>query len=223
MKQELCFAPFNDDSMSGQLVSYNSSRILFTYWAEPSILWAERFRLLCLQYTMPCPGLAQFIWTVYRSPVYRCRDSRASSSWSATTRYLANPELTTTHQNAKIQISALYPSFLQNQHDCQHLQSVSPSSSTLVLEFPRSRQIVWEWKQNDNLFYWLMCSESGVLRDTSFSEVYWWRGILILILQKYGQNILLWGNFGNFSQFCPDLAFSTFSKKLEKCFSEIES
>ena len=108
MKQELCFAPFKDDSISSQLVSYNRSRNLFTYGAEPSILWAERFRLLGLQSTMPCPGSAQFIWTVYRSPVYRCRDSRASSSWSATTRYLANPELTTTHQNAKIQISALY-------------------------------------------------------------------------------------------------------------------
>ena len=28
---------------------------------------------------------------------------------------------------------------------------------------------------------------AGVLRDTSFSEVYWWRGILILLLQKYGK------------------------------------
>ena len=47
---------------------------------------------------------------------------------------------------------------------------------------------------------------AGVLRDISFSEVYWWRGILILIMQKCGQNILLWVNFGNFSQFGPDLA-----------------
>ena len=46
----------------------------------------------------------------------------------------------------------------------------------------------------------------GVLRDTSFSEVYWWRGILILILQKYGQNILLWEHLGNLSQFSLDLA-----------------
>ena len=141
MKQELCFAPIKDEQFR---VSWFDITAVTTYLhMEPSPVFcgAERFRLLGLQSTMPCPGSAQFILTVNRSPVYRCRDSRTRSSWSATTRYLANPQLTNTHQNAKIKISAHEPTFLQNQHNCQQDQSSYSGffqTTTIVLTFFRA-------------------------------------------------------------------------------------
>ena len=93
----LSFAPFNDDATPGLLLSYISA-VSTCLQTEPSpgVLGASKI-------SIARPNLfAQY--TVVRNPCFRCRDSRTSSSWSATTWYLANPELTTTPQNLKYKL-----------------------------------------------------------------------------------------------------------------------
>ena len=93
----LSFAPFNDDATPGLLLSYISavSTCLQTE-LSPGVLGASKISIarhnLFAHYT------------VVQNPCFRCRDSRTSSSWSATTWYLANPELTTTPQNLKYKL-----------------------------------------------------------------------------------------------------------------------
>ena len=58
-------------------------------------------------------------------------------------------------------------------------RSILPRGTGIVTRRPLILQLIYTPK--------VMRTLTGVLRDTSFSEVYWWRGILILLLQKYGK------------------------------------